>query len=440
MRCKILALLVFSFSLVFTIQAKVAPEVLARQAVSPNATESGPALAQLRTLGQDGLDTLFRTHYDEIKRHLDAGAVAAGLPETAEWQRIRTALDSVAQQTDSYAARLYWHTDLEQAKAAAKRSGKPILSLRLLGKLTDDFSCANSRFFRAALYANADVAQFLRENFILHWSTERAAPRITIDFGDGRKIERTITGNSIHYILDAQGRPIDALPGLYGPQAFLRSLQASLELFHELAAQPSDARAAVLLAYHNSRVTALNPAWAEDLKRAGVKIERAENTAVVANPTAAAAAPLAVTKKAVEMPLVREVNPDPGDLGAVTDEAAWEKVAALHLADAKLDNNSLALMARQLPPLLVNRKLTPEARLGVMAQNFERLMALDTVRNEHLLRARLHSWFTGGNINDVNELNQRVYAQLFLTPRTDAWLGLYGPDTYTGLDNGGIKP
>jgi len=30
----------------------------------------------------------------------------------------------------------------------AQRTNRPILSLRLLGNLTDDFSCANSRFFR----------------------------------------------------------------------------------------------------------------------------------------------------------------------------------------------------------------------------------------------------------------------------------------------------
>ena len=32
--------------------------------------------------------------------------------------------------------------------AEAQRTNRPILSLRLLGNLTDDFSCANSRFFR----------------------------------------------------------------------------------------------------------------------------------------------------------------------------------------------------------------------------------------------------------------------------------------------------
>ena len=52
----------------------------------------------------------------------------------------------------------------------------------------------------------------------------RPVPKVTIDFGGGRKLERTLTGNSIHYVLDADGRPVEAIPGLYGPQAFLVQL------------------------------------------------------------------------------------------------------------------------------------------------------------------------------------------------------------------------
>jgi hypothetical protein len=39
---------------------------------------------------------------------------------------------------------------------------------------------------------------------------------------------------------------------------------------------------------------------------------------------------------------------------------------------------------------------------------------------------------------DVNELNERVYAQLFLTPSSDPWLGLIPGDVYTALDNNGV--
>lgn len=41
--------------------------------------------------------------------------------------------------------------------------------------------------------------------------------------------------------------------------------------------------------------------------------------------------------------------------------------------------------------------------------------------------------------DDVQEFNEQVYAQLFLTPNSDPWLGLYSADVYTALDNGGVK-
>ena len=89
-------------------------------------------------------------------------------------------------QKNAFAADLYWYTDFEKAKQVAQKKHKPILSLRLLGNLNEELSCANSRFFRAVLYPNASISKSLREGFVLHWQSVRPAPRITIDFGDGR--------------------------------------------------------------------------------------------------------------------------------------------------------------------------------------------------------------------------------------------------------------
>ncbi len=164
---------------------------------------------------------------------------------------------------------MYWYTDLAEAKAAARVAGKPILSLRLLGKLSEEFSCANSRFFRTVLYPNAEVSKMLRERFVLHWQSVRPAPRVTIDFGDGRKLERTLTGNSIHYILDANGVPIDALPGLYGPAAFVRSLNRIESVFRELA-KPGTKQ----WTHHRERLDSINREWLADIQKTGGKVPR----------------------------------------------------------------------------------------------------------------------------------------------------------------------
>ena len=134
------------------------------------------------------------------------------------------ALDGICNQKDAHTTLLYWFTDLPAASAEAQRTQRPILSLRLLGRLDEELSCANSRFFRKLLYPEARINRVLRERFVLHWESVRPVPRVTIDFGNGKKLERTLTGNSAHVVLDMYGRPVDALPGLFSADVFLELL------------------------------------------------------------------------------------------------------------------------------------------------------------------------------------------------------------------------
>ncbi len=96
-----------------------------------------------------------------------------------------------------------------------------------------------------------EVANYLRTHFILLWQSERPAPTITIDYRDGRKVVRTITGNSIHYVLDQDGRPVDALPGLYGPQAWKRALERAETLALATRGTSGPARAALMRRFHD---------------------------------------------------------------------------------------------------------------------------------------------------------------------------------------------
>lgn len=134
------------------------------------------------------------------------------------------ALDAICSQRDAHTTLLYWFTDLPAAIAEARRTQRPILSLRLLGRLDEELSCANSRFFRKLLYPEPRINRMLRERFVLHWESVRPVPRVTIDFGNGKKLERTLTGNSAHVVLDPYGRPVDALPGLFSAEVFLQLL------------------------------------------------------------------------------------------------------------------------------------------------------------------------------------------------------------------------
>ena len=423
------------------------PEALALEAVSENPALARPAIAALRALGPTGLQALFSVHAEEIKRHTTGAAPAASTAEAANWQRLSAALDAVSQQYDSAASGLYWYTDFEEARAAARREGKPILSLRLLGNLNEEFSCANSRFFRTVLYSNGQISKTLRENFILHWKSVRPVPRVTVDYGDGRKLERTLTGNSIHYVLDSEGRTLDALPGLYGPKAFLSELEQAARMAGQTNGQTEVERAETLRRYHQSRLDGITAAWKTDVQKVGgqlpAEMTNNEGQPEGQSPSARRAARLAVSKAVTEVSIINSITYEAQLLEQATDNATWNRIAQLHAADAKLDAASIALMRRQSLSRQASGDTNDAAtqeQLARLVENFERYIALDTVRNQYLMHTRLYALLMSNRFrNDLEALNEKVYKEMFLTPRSDPWLGLFSPDTYTALENNGVQ-
>jgi len=433
-------LLLFLFVAAQPTFAKTNAEILALKVISKKPAESAPAIAKLRELGPAGLNTLFQTYAREINQQVSNPLLVA----TPEWQRLSAALDSVSQQKDSYLSGLYWYTDFAQAKAAARAAGKPILSLRLLGKLNEEYSCANSRFFRSVLYSNAEVSKLLREKFILYWESERPAPRVTIDFGDGRKLERTLTGNSIHYVLDSNGRIIDALPGLYGPAAFMRSLN-EMEAISKYWGQKPDGLGTrpPYWAYQPDRLRRITVEWLRDTERIGGKaplgftVYRDE----LGRATAIEVANRAMTKMVTEATILQGLTAGPEALGKMTYDGAWNKIAQLHLADAQLDSRSIGLIKRQTQRgVLAYQSKFNDTALKTLIDKLQTNIALDTVRNEYLLHTKLYVWLIAEHQqSELSALNKRVYAELFLTPASDPWLGLFSPEVYTALEGGGIS-
>lgn len=413
---------------------------LAVAAVSPDRAVAAAAIARLRAAGPAGLDALFHAHAAAVERLNDPGGPAAD-PEAT---RVREALEKVARQRDAHASRLYWYTDLEEARRAARASGKPILSLRLLGDLDDELSCANSRFFRTALYPNSAVGEALRSRFVLHWKSERPAPRVTIDFGDGRRLTRTVTGNSIHYVLDAEGRVVDALPGMYGPAAFLRGLDEAAAAHFRVAELPDDERREALRTHHAARRNALAAEWAQLI---GIPLAPppAPRTSTDTAPGADIAVPTAVPKGVIETPIVEAILPSPVvPLPDPADAAAWAALLARHEGDARLDERSRAFMRAKIATEvdLEGRALAPldEASFQRKLAAFERAIAEDTVRNEYGMHRVIHEWLAmTPPPEDLESFNQRIYASLFLTPRSDPWLGLLVRDAYSGIQGEGVR-
>ncbi len=408
------------------------PETLAKQAVSANSTEAATAISQLREMGPAGLDALFAAHQNEIKTFMDSGE------KTPEWLKLAAALDAVAMQKDSYAAGLYWFTDLEKAKAEAQKTGKPILSLRLLGNLNEELSCANSRFFRTALYPNQRISELLSKQFVMHWQSIRPAPRVTIDFGDGRKMETTLTGNSIHYVLDSQGKVIDAIPGLYGPLAFEQLLHEANGTFLSLKAMGPDAMpeaiARTRARYYADRMQTINENWTAGLRSAKLVLARTlpDGSDQISFASSITASRRAMAKAVTEVRILPAavIQNRLNILEKDTDLDKWKKIAELGQVESLLDENSRAFIRRKLG--------IKGAELDKLVKQFEQNLALDTVRNEYLFHSKLYTWLQAGTGNDLNKFNEKIYAELFLTPSADPWLGLYAPEVYNGIENSGI--
>lgn len=80
------------------------------------------------------------------------------------------------------------------------------------------------------LLSDARVANFLKQNFVLCWNSVRPVPKVTIDFGNGRTLERTIKGNTTFHLCRPDGRVVDSFPGVYQPEAFLQEIRQGVEL------------------------------------------------------------------------------------------------------------------------------------------------------------------------------------------------------------------
>jgi hypothetical protein len=360
----------------------------------------------------------------------------------------RQRIDALGGARDSAVTGLYWYTDLEAAKAEAKKTGKPIVSLRMLGKLTDELSCANSRFFRTALYPNKAVRDMLASQFILHWSSERPVPVVTIDLGDGKVAKRTLTGNSIHYVLTPDGEVADGIPGLYSPQAFVKALAKA----HELALLKSDERKA---AHATSTETASQEARAllgNTRVALPVSMFVPGGNTVVAKPRnlpgAQVAVPIAMGKAAYEGPMLgrtmpMQTAPSVGDGsgrggGSGRISAAPEVWATLARAQSpdRLDDSAANNMYRKW--LGAERADSADAKesFASVRRAFEARAAEDTVRNELERHTMIHSWLSAEQLS-FEAINTRVYDDLFLTPKSDPWLGLLPPAVYTGLEGDG---
>ena len=423
---RLAVLFISGFSLISGV-GNAAPQIdddrLTTDAISSDPAIAQAAWKQLRDEGPSGMDHLEAKYADQIKAHHESSAYnplfmrRIPAPADPNWASIQKAINAVGAQYDNVNG-LYWYTDLEQAKVAAKAEHKPILSLRLLGNLNEDLSCANSRFFRITLYANKDVSQMLKDKFILHWQSERPVPVVTIDFGNGNKLVRTITGNSIHYILSPDGELVDALPGLYDPATFTgellkaASLTVSTSPDHFVSARRETERR--LLQEWEREVSSVTPAKE----------------------------PLGLDLSGYHTDYERRLQ-----LFKETTDSTWNAMAT-RFYPANFDGSSVALIdsstkypAAESAARLTVSKMMVESPLIKSLRHLQESVSVDTVKNNLAMRTEILEMSLVENLSNyphaLDYFNEQVYAQVFQTPASDPYLGLESPGIISGIDNDG---
>lgn len=234
------------------------------------------------------------------------------------------------------------------------------------------------------LLSNPDAAAFIDRNFVPVWESVRPVPKVTIDFGDGRVLKRTLKGNTVMYVLLPDGRIVDALPGVYTPQAFQAEAQRSLQ-----AAQ-------ALMASHDDRAT-------RQWHQAQVKDALlAENRSV------------SMSKAVVEAPLLQAIGAlPPEDASPATFRTPFDRLCA------RLDDISRRPMRADRMRVKIPVSGTTAADRGRDAVTLDSKINVTYVRPAvHLLLASYDHLPTPAECRNV------VFKQLLHVPIDDPNLGL----------------
>lgn len=102
------------------------------------------------------------------------------------------------------------------------------------------------------LFSNEEIAKELNDRFECSWESVRKVPKIEIDFGDGKKLTRTLNGNVATYLCTSEGEVFDIFPGIGTPDEYLGRVRLGLRLHETIAALGAGSRSEAVKTYHKT--------------------------------------------------------------------------------------------------------------------------------------------------------------------------------------------
>jgi hypothetical protein len=124
------------------------------------------------------------------------------------------------------------------------------------------------------LFSDKKIASLLNKRFACSWESVHPVVRCEIDFGDGRKLSRTLNGNVATYLCTSEGEVFDIVSGVATREAFLARLELALRFHEKLTALAPETRRDAARRYHETMKDAEGRSPAE-IARAAEAVRRA---------------------------------------------------------------------------------------------------------------------------------------------------------------------
>jgi hypothetical protein len=194
------------------------------------------------------------------------------------------------------------------------------------------------------------LVKFIHESFEPVWESVRPVPTLTLDFGNGKTITRTLHGNIASYVCTTDGQVLDILPGIYSAEGYLNQLNQMWLLHAYLLKKEPAEREKALHEYHQTQADALAknilPGQFIEMDMSKLRIERSAKKIMVRflppHETANQAAPEGVTKAVIERP-IKKVVATSGNPTVSPDVSQWQEL----VQDTLINEQSRRLQIHQ---------------------------------------------------------------------------------------------
>ncbi len=264
--------------------------------------------------------------------------------------------------------------------------------------------------------SNPDVAELINTRFESAWESVRDAPQVTIDFGGGSVVRRTLHGNIATYVCAPDGAVIDVIPGLNDAATYRKRLAETLTVFEIYSKLPAAERAANLRQHHASAPVsrALLRGNLRLLSKSGIELP-AETIVAGANGTkpvivVGGAGGGAGSKGMAELPVERTVA------GTVAGTPPTTPAPTSTLAPGTL-RASTAKFTLEAP---VKSILVAADGTRVDLE----LLARDTQHNEEVRRPQIDAILAEDGAHTPESLTRRIYRDVLHADLDDPYLGL----------------